>query len=265
MSNGTKKAGDVPEWIAKLFRDSYNTLHGTDYIEDIPEEQHTDADMRLLDTEGNLKEEIQHLSADPDWLHRHSAIAFYEIGGTLQEVVDNSGVKKDFVLSVHTTPRQLPEKKPKRVKLVKNLWDGLERRIEELKKAGVKKYKFDYFELLELCGEHVADAFTGVSIYVFDKEFERNVVGPGVTYWVRENWVPELTSEAVLKKTGKNYSNPEDLILLVELQHVPPSKMEDVNGIREALRNTPPVFKEVWIVSGFLGEAVRVWTSFFNE
>ncbi len=262
MSNRTEKPGDVPVWLAELFRDSYNAFYGTDYIEEILEEQHTDVDMRLLDSDGNMQEEIQHLLADPDWgLRHHSEIAFFEIRETLQEAVDKSGLKKDFSLSVLTAPENLPKKKHARIRLVKDLWSCLEERIKGLRLNGIQEHGFDYFELEDLCGELIANAFTKVRVKFINREYERNVAGPSVAFCVQDEWVKTLTLEAIQKKADKYYSNPEDLILLVELQNGPTSETGDILGIIEALQNEPPVFKEVWIGSGSMGGAVRVWPS----
>ena len=262
MSNRTERVGDVPAWLAEFFRDSYNAFYGTDYVEEILKEKHTDVDMRLLDSDGNIKEEIQHLLADPEWrLRHHTEVAFFEIGKTLQEAVDKSGLKKDFLLSVLTNSEHLPKKKHARIRLVEDFWSCLEERIKELRLDGIKEHKFDFFELEDLCGEPIADAFGEIKINFTDKEYERNISGPGVAYCVPDEWIKSLTLEAIQKKADKYYSNPEDLILLVELQIGPTSGEGEIDGIITALQNEPPVFKEVWIGSGDMGRAMRVYPS----
>ena len=258
MSNRTERVGDVPAWLAEFFRDSYNAFYGTDYVEEILKEKHTDVDMRLLDSDGNIKEEIQHLLADPEWqLRYHTEIAFFEIGEPLQEAIDKSGLKKDFILSVHANSAYLPKKKNARLRLVEDFWSCLEERIKELRVDGIKEHEFDYLELEDLCGEPIADIFGEVKVLFIDKEYERNVIGLGVAYSVQEDWIKLLTLEAIQKKANKYYSNPKNLILLVELPHGP--NTGDISGITEALQNVPPVFKEVWIGSGDMGQTVRVW------
>lgn len=260
MSNRTERPGDVPVWLAERFRDSYNALYTTDYIVEILKEQDTDSDMRLLDSDGNIKEDIQHLLADPEWrLRYHSEIAFVDIGETLQEAVNKSGLKKDFLLSVLIAPENLPKIKHARIRLVEDLWACLEKRVKELRLDSIKEHGFDYIELEDLCGELIADAFTKVSVTFIDKEYEGNVIRPGGAWSVQDDWIKHLTLGAIQKKTNKYYSNPKDLILLVELPNGPASKTGDISGIPEALQNVPPVFKEVWVGSGDMGGAVRVW------
>ena len=249
--------GDVSKEIARLFRVSFNELNGTDYIEKKPRTSHTDVDIRLLDPGGNIREEVQHVRADTELLMHHSAIAFHEIGGTLQHAVDQSGVKKDFLLSVSIS-NNLPKKMSKRIKLVEELWKYLEDTLVKLRKEKIRVHDYEWDELADSCGEEIADAFTRVRVNFVDKEYKDNVIRPGMGLWVSNHWIFELISNAIKKKASMNYPNPNNLILLVELCHVPPSQ-DAIAGIVEALRSNPPKFKEVWLVSGFMMKGVRVW------
>jgi len=262
MSNRTKERYDVPKWLAEFFRDSFNTLHGTDYIVKRLKEKDTDIDMHLLDFESKeALEDIQHTKADPEWLNHQIAIAFGEVRETLQGAIDKSGLKKDFLLSVLTAPENLPKNKHARIRLVKNLWSCLKEPIDELRLGGIKEHGFDFLELEDLCGGLIADTFIRVRVQFFDREFERNVTGPVVAYSIPDEWIKLLTLEAVQRKADKNYPNPEDLILLVELPDGPTSETGDISGIIEALQSEPPVFKEVWIGAGSMDGVVRVWPS----
>ncbi len=253
-----KAKGDVSERIGEIFKDSYNKINGTHFGHVIPEETYTDADLILTDSEGKIMERVQHVTADPDWLQRATAVAFDEIGGTLQESIDQSGIRKDFLLSVNTSNSYLPNLKVGRIELTRKLSHFLSLSVERLRTQGVKDHEFDWEELATSCGDDVADAFTLVRITFARKVYENNVLRPGVTYWVPESWIEELVSNSVDKKEGKYYSKPEEIILLVELSQVPHSQ-EDIELTTKMLHYKPPSFKEVWIASEFMDRAAKVW------
>jgi len=258
---------DVPERLAEIFRDSYNTLHGTDYnFKLFGKNTFIDMELRLGK---ETKEEIEHTKADPEELQKHTNRLFSEISETLQNVIDSSGINEKFVLSVHTAQGNLTNNRDARILMVESLWTCLEKHIREMSLKGIKGHQFNYHELKGACGEIIADAFQ-VTVTFTDRVRKGTVLSPGTAFTTSENAVPALVLAAVERKADKAsksrevlecYPNPENLILLVELGIVSPIEPQDIPEIIEAIKKQPPVFKEVWIVSGSMSEAVLVWPS----
>ena len=265
MSKKDNEPGEVPEWLASKFTKSFNTLHGTDYSFKIfGKNAFIDMELRIGD---ETKEEIEHTKADPETLQEHTNRIDSEISQTLKSIIDNSGINEKFILTVQTVPENLTNNRDARIQSVENLWAYLEKRIVRLRVGGINNHKFHYDELKEACGETIADTFR-VTVDFIDKIGKGIVLGPGIAVTTSENELSALVLGAVERKATKAssnrerlecYSNPTKLILLVELGIKSPSEPQDIINIIDALRNRSFIFKEIWIGSGSMSDAVLVW------